>query len=112
MLQRLRPDISVEEYAALLEVKSLVADGKIIVRMNSCFDCVGGHMARIMGVNAGVYVTGTHGPLRELFFPSYSLFFNLVLGSSLRRTPSWLVLRAIDRFLAGQVPWRLRTESR
>lgn len=106
MLQRLRPDISVEEYAALLEVKGLVVEGKIVVRMASCTECIGGHMAQCMGINPGVYVTHQHGPLRSLFFCTNSLLFNVVIGLS-QPTPRWLVLRAINRFLAGKEPWRV-----
>jgi hypothetical protein len=107
MLQRLRPDIRADEYAALLEVKGLIAEGKIRIKMWSSNDCIGGQMAKVMGVQPGPYVTSTRSPpLKRLFFYDHSLLFSLLLGGH-RTTPSWLVLRAIDRFLAGKDPWSL-----
>lgn len=109
MLQRLRKDISAEEYAALLEVKGRVAEGKIRIHMASCDECIGAHMARVMGLDPFSYVMGgSTRPLRFLFFPSYSLLFSVVIGSKYRPTPRWLVLRAIDRFLVGKIPWRVK----
>src|SRR5882724_3533754 len=108
MLQRLRPDIKADEYAALLEVKGLLAEGKIKVKMANSHDCIGGCMSRVMGFsNPMKYVgEGRSHALKELFFPTSGVYGQWVMGFD-RVAPSWLVIRAIDRFLAYKRPWVL-----